>query len=156
MKYLVLLCCLLVNLVIGEDYPFESMPYVNTLHVDQLANYGVDTDNASKLISDCYLDNRKMFRSRFEENANLAIQVLKLDPEFKKDYIGIGVNNDILSTMDIICSGYTEYDIFVAELKTVGYRYKDDDSAHSKFMDALSMFIVTEFANVSEEVDGEF
>lgn len=132
---------------------FESEPYVPTKHREVLSKYHIDVENASKMLSDCYLDHRKAMRARFEDNADMAINLLKLDHKYRREYIGLGQKGDIVTLVDIQCSSYPAYDQFVKEMKTAEYMNK---GIHNKLFDALSEFLVTEFANISEEVDGEF
>lgn len=154
MKKILIILTLLLSLIHSDEFRFEMEPYVDTSHRDELSKYGVDMTNAVKLLADCYTDNRRLLRVRFENNADMAIKVLKLDPAYRKEYIGVGSNGDIVSDVDFLCSDYPEYDQFVKELKTADYR--TNNSQHDKLMDTLSYFILVEFGNISEEIDGEF
>lgn len=155
MRKILLVSMLVLSLVHSQDFPFEMEPYVDKTHRENLSVYGVDIDNAVKLLADCYTDNRRLLRVRFENNADMAIKFLKLDPAYRKEYIGVGSDSDIVSDVDFMCSDYPEYDQFVAELKVASYR-NSSSIKHDKFMDALGQFILIEFGNISEEIDGEF
>lgn len=154
MKKILIILSFVLSLIHSEDFRFEMEPYTDTTHREELSKYGVDVDNAVKLLADCYTDNRRLLRTRFENNADMAITVLKLDPAYRKEYIGVGSNGDIVSDVDFLCSDYPEYDQFVKELKTADYRA--NNSQHDRLMDALSYFVLIEFGNISEEIDGDF
>ena len=115
----------------------------------------IDTNNIVTLLDKCYRDNRKSLRRQFEDNADMTMSLLDLDKSNRKEYIGFGPTyGDIYSMMDRTCDDYPEYDTLVSQMREEMDGMADEEQ--DELFVSVSRYIVIEFGNISEELDGRF
>lgn len=115
----------------------------------------IDTSNIVSLLDKCYKDNREMLRRQFEDNADMIMSLLDLFKSNRKEYIGFGSTyGDIYTIVGRTCDTYPEYDKLLIQMKNE-MKDKSHEEQNELFV-SVSRFMVLEFANISEELDGKF